>query len=494
MKVLLVWPVAPRAAWPRGLYRVRTFETRLACAATLLRRAGHEVRILQREEQLIKRRFDWEEAEAQLRALLEEFRPDMVAQSVATPAMPEAAQIARWAKEIVGLQAINILAGTHPSGVSERTLAESPETDAVALGEYEQTLCDVADRGLEVDVPGLMLRRGGELIRTPARTAATDPDVLGPPAYDLLDMDFHAAPNPWTIRYLNLSSINVRTSRGCPNRCTFCAEHLVNDVGVRFHSLDYVMDQVRYAADHLGVQAVYFEDDTLATDRERLLTLCESLRREGLHERLRWNCLMRVDQADAEVLAAMKAAGCIQIEYGFESGSDASLRGLAKNTTVEQNRRAVRLTREAGIRIFADIIVGLPGETRADFAGTMKFLQWARPEILSAGRLLPMPGTRLYRSLDESVRATLDWGGFSYTPQPGFRINFTPMKDDLFERLYDDFYKYIVKPHNARALLRDRGLTDEASRDGFHRYLRRFARRHPLRVLRLPIAGAASTG
>ena len=197
---------------------------------------------------------------------------------------------------------------------------------------------------------------------------------------------------------------------------------------------------------------------------------------------------MRVDQADAELLAAMKGAGCIQIEYGFESGSDAALRGLAKNATVEQNRRAVRLTREAGIRIFADIVVGLPGETSADMDATLRFLRWARPEILSAGRLLPMPGTRLYDQLPEDVQTSFDWGGFMYTAQPGFQINFTDMDNDLFERRYERFFKYVVKPHNAKALLRDRGLTDEPMREGFHRYLRRFTHRHPIRALRLPVA------
>ena len=94
----------------------------------------------------------------------------------------------------------------------------------------------------------------------------------------------------------------------------------------------------------------------------------------------------------------MKAAGCIQIEYGFESGSTESLRRLGKQTDIELNRRAVELTRRAGLRIFADIMVGLPGETVADFEATVKFLRWARPEIISAARLCPLPGTPIYKN------------------------------------------------------------------------------------------------
>lgn len=488
MKVLLIVPVPPRTSWPKGLYRVWTFDTRLACAATVLRRAGHEVRILRREEQLIKLGFDWDRAEAELWSLIDEFRPGLVVQSVVTPAMPEAAQIARRVKEIVGRQAINVLCGTHPSGVPDLTLSESPDVDATALGEYEMTLRDVADSGLSLDIPGLVLRRDGRPVRTPQRPAVHDVDTLGPPAYDLLDMEFQRQPNPWTIRYLNLSSINIRTSRGCPNRCAFCAEHLVSGVGVRFHSLDYVMEQVSFACERLGVQAVHFEDDTLGADRERLLAICEAMQRKGFHKRLKWDCLMRVDQAQPELLATMKAAGCIQIEYGFESGSDEALKRVGKNATVEQNRRAVSLTREAGIRIFADIMVGLPGETREDLKATVRFLRWARPEILSAGRLLPMPGTVLYSRLSEHVRASLSWEGYSYTPQPGFQINFTDVPDADFERWYRDFFKYVVKPHNTLALLRDSVETNEQTRSQYRQYLRRFACRHPIRALHLPIA------
>jgi len=487
MKALLLVPTPSRTSWPRGLYRVWTFDTRLACAATVLRRGGHEVRILRREEQLIKRGFHWDGADAELRSLIGEFRPDMVVQSVVTPAMPEAARIAQWAKELVGPRAINVLCGTHPSGVPDLTLSESRDVDAVALGEYESTLLDVADRGLVAEVPGLVLRSNGEFIRTSQRPAVQDVDTLGPPAYDLLDMKFQTRRNPWTIRYLNLSSINIRTSRGCPNRCVFCAEHFVSGVGVRFHSLDYVMEQVTYACERLGVEAVHFEDDTLGADRERLIAICEAIGRKGFHRRLKWDCLMRVDQVDAELLAAMKAAGCVQIEYGFESGSDAALRGVGKNATIEQNRRAVRLTREAGIRIFADIMVGLPGETRRDLDATVRFLRWARPEILSAGRLLPMPGTALYNQLPENVRASLPWEGFSYTPRPGFQVNLTAMPDADFERWYQSFFNRIVRPHNKQALLRDGSLTDEQARRRYHRHLRHFLLRHPIRALRLPI-------
>jgi len=208
--------------------------------------------------------------------------------------------------------------------------------------------------------------------------------------------------------------------------------------GVRFHSVDYVIEQVLRVVERYGIQAIHFEDDSLGADRARLLELCEAMRRRGLHKRIVWDACLRVDQVDGEQLAQMKSAGCIQVEYGFESGSDAVLRRLGKNATVEQNRRAVRLSREEGLRVYADIMVGLPGETEADMRATMQFMRWARPEVLSVSRLCPLPGTPVYAKLPEEAREGIDWGEYSYD-QIAERFNLTAMPDERYSALYHEW-------------------------------------------------------
>lgn len=255
---------------------------------------------------------------------------------------------------------------------------------------------------------------------------------------------------------------------------------------MRFHSLEYVMEQIRTAVDRYGVQAIHFEDDTFGADRERLLTLCDMICNEGLHKRIQWECLLRVDQAEAELLKQMKQAGCIQIEYGFESGSDTALRRLGKNASLEQNRRAVRLMREAGLRIFADIMVGLPGETEEEFRQTLQFIRWARPEILSASRLGPLPGTLIFDKLPAQQQNNIDWSEFSYYVVVGQQFNFTSMKDDRFNKLFRQFRKYTVMPQTNRALLRDLPRDRHVARRKLVSWLVRFAIKHPIRALRVP--------
>jgi len=486
MRVLLVYPVPPRPYWPLGDFRATWVPTGVACLATALKRAGHQVAVHIREETLVKNRYDWSTADARLRAQMQEFRPEIVGLSVVTPGMPEAATIAGWAKELCGNHVLVVAGGAHPTALPERVLQESPAIDVVVLGEGEQTLAALAERGPSESVPGIVMRKDGCLVRTAPRPLVQDLDCLGPPAYDLFDMKYYTQRSRWLIRWLELSATNVRTSRGCSHRCTFCAGHVVAGVGARFHSIPYVIGQVRYAADQLGVKGIHFEDDTLGADRERLLALCDALCRAGLHRRLCWDGCLRVDQADAELLAAMKAAGCIQVEYGLESGSDESLRRLGKRATTELNMRAVRLTHEAGLRVFADIMVGLPGETEADFQATARFLRRAKPDVTSVTRLSPLPGTPVYDNLPAETRDALncDWGAYAYPDQPTLRVNLTAMPDVAFERLYQRFQKYLVRPHVIWELLRDTPADRPEVRRRLRRKLAGFALRHPVQAAR----------
>ena len=124
---------------------------------------------------------------------------------------------------------------------------------------------------------GLMCRESsGEGVGGGTRPPLVDLDLLPPPAWDLCDMDFAVARNRWMIRWMPLRAINLRTSRGCPNACAFCAAPVSSGSGVRLHSVSYIMDLIGRAIRDHAVEAVWFEDETFAADEERLLQLCQA--------------------------------------------------------------------------------------------------------------------------------------------------------------------------------------------------------------------------
>ena len=487
MRILLIEATSPATVWPRGLFRERELPAALASQGGLLRAAGHDVRINVRRAALDRTKYDFDAADAQLLELVDDHRPELIAVSAETCAAEEAWRLAQLLRERVADSASILLSGAHATALGEQALGECNAFDAVVLGEADGVLSDIADRGLGTDVAGLVIRNGQEVVRTPDRPPIRDLDSLGMPAWDLFDTDWHTASGRWMIRWLKYRAFNIRTSRGCPGRCTFCAASATAGPTVRLHSAEHVLEQVRLAIERYGVQAILFEDETIGSDRARLMDICQGFLHNGWDKTIDWAALMRVDQVDAELLAMMKRAGCIQVEYGFESGSDRSLKAIGKGTTVEQNVAAADYARRAGLRIFADWIFGLPGETADDLASSVRLLRRTRAEVVSVALLSPLPGTALYRSLPEETRRTLRWSDFAYLDQPGFRLNFTAMPDEEFFNRHRRLSKYLLKPLIAAQILRDAGNDPAPSLSHLRRAAQRFKRRHPLRAWRLPV-------
>src|SRR5690606_4704642 len=81
----------------------------------------------------------------------------------------------------------------------------------------------------------------------------------------------------------------------------------------------------------------------------------------------------RVETVNEKLLHQLAEAGCQQITYGVESGSERVRREIMKRQVTNQRFRDVfRWTREAGIAVTANYMLGLPGETRADLDQTLE--------------------------------------------------------------------------------------------------------------------------
>lgn len=485
MRVYLIYPGWPENHWPQGDFRSHWVPSGIAHIAHVLEKEGCEVRILICEEHLIKNHYDRAAVDELIKGELREFMPDMVGFSILTPGMIEAARIAGFARKICGAGAVFIAGGPHPTALPERTLREIPELDGVVAGEGELTILDLVRNGISEDIPGLVFRRGEEFVSTGSRPREKDLDQLGVPAYHLFDMKFHTQRNRWMIPWLNLKVTNIRTSRGCVGTCRFCAGPLVSGPGVRFHSIDHVVDQVRRVVEEFGVEAVHFEDDSIGADPNRLVLLCEALRNAGLN-RIRWDCCLRVDQASRELLNEMKAAGCIMVEYGIETGSESMLSAIGKRSTLELNRRAIEITRNAGLRVFTDIMLGLPGETEKDWDETILFLRWAKPDIIRAGLLCPLPGTAMFNQLPADVRDSIRWEQYTYLDTLELGLLMSSIPRETVRSMYRDLNKYFLGPHVAWGLLRDSNPDERRLRGALWRKLIGFALRHPVRAARFP--------
>ncbi len=361
--------------------------------ASRLRQDGHQVRV-------------WDdEASAELVHDIASFAPRIVGYSLMSPNYMHTLGLHQRLRRALSKATFGC-GGPHPSAMPRETLRDFG-ADFVCVGEGEESMAAVASRlGADAslpDLPGVLLP-GGDV---PAPAIVGDLDTLPLPARDLIDMKRHLRP-PGVIRGLYLPrTTGVIASRGCPYRCTFCSVHLVSGHRCRRRSVTSVLAELTELVEDYGVEGFYFLDDNFTLDRAWTLTLCEQLSASDLE--VKWACQARADGVDKDLLDAMRRAGCVQIEYGLESGSPKVLKRLGKTAPPRSALRQVRATKDAGLRVAAYYLLGTPGETIDDLSLTASLARQARADLSLFYLLSPFPGTELYRQLTSEGLLDADW-------------------------------------------------------------------------------------
>jgi radical SAM superfamily enzyme YgiQ (UPF0313 family) len=109
-----------------------------------------------------------------------------------------------------------------------------------------------------------------------------------------------------------------------------------------------------------------------------------------------------------ELLKAMRAAGCHSVGLGVESFSQQVLDAIDKDLAVDSILEAFRLVRQAGIRTFAYIVFGFPGETEETMKETLENVLIVDPDEVQFAFATPFPGTPYYRAMKEKGFQELD--------------------------------------------------------------------------------------
>ena len=190
------------------------------------------------------------------------------------------------------------------------------------------------------------------------------------------------------------------TSRGCPLECAFCesGRHgVIWDRLTRYESLDVVEAQIKECKD-LGYNALAYYDDILPLNKKRTYEIMRLHREYGMI----WRCFLRSDiinkQGGYDYLKEMRDGGLVEIFVGVESASNQIKDNIHKKTTIEQDANIVHWCKDLGIRCKTSFILGLPGESLETMEETRKWILEHRPDRVQVGRLIPFPGTPLFKN------------------------------------------------------------------------------------------------
>ena len=418
-----------------GVYRHQLYlPMGLAYLAAVLEEAGHEVTVIDCPAEMIDLK--------QLKTKLVAIEPNLIGITSMTPTIQSAFLSAQTAKEACP-EAMVVIGGPHATFMDEQVLAEEKAVDVVVRGEGEETLLELAQNVSNPTalkkIEGITFRNNGETVRTPTRPYIQNLDELPRPAYKYFSLE--------NYRLFGRKMLPIMTSRGCPSQCSFCTTARMFGKAFRARSPKSIVDELEWLRDEHGADAFSFYDDTFTLNTKRAVTICEEIKNRKIG--LPWDCQTRVSRVTPELLATMRDANCQQVFFGVESGCQTILDAVNKGTTVEQNRKAIKMAKDAGLFVAISVIIGYPGETRDMLMQTIDLVKKAEPDDAYICVATPYPGTELRRLVEEKgYEISNDWRHYD-TTTPIFKNPNLSAEDikKLRTSFYNSFYspKYVLR-------------------------------------------------
>ncbi|TKJ17347.1 hypothetical protein CEE44_02320 [Candidatus Woesearchaeota archaeon B3_Woes] len=398
MKILIIHPPWPgpgfglrsQNRWPRKRGdKTNRYPIYLCYTATLLKNKGHNVKYIDSVYQNLNYKS----------TLIEiiKFKPDVLFFETSTPTFDYDCSFVDMVKKRIPNLKI-VVAGTHVTFDPIGSIKKS-KIDVVIKGEQDFTTLNVMNafknsKSLK-NIKGICYKYKNKIINNPQAPLIKDLDSLPFPDRDLIPhqwyIEGHVKYTPFTF---------VMGSRGCPNKCTFCLwPHVYYNHTVRFRSPVNICDELEWLIKKYGIKEVFFDDSTFNVNEKRAIDISKEIIKRDI--KIVWSCSARVDKVSKEMLYWMKKSGCKLICYGGESANPETLKKTDKKITLEQIRKAIKLTKESKIIAHANFMIGFPWETKKDMEKTIEFGIKTDPDTIQFSLVFPHPGSKMYKEAVE---------------------------------------------------------------------------------------------
>ena len=353
-----------------------------------------------------------------------QFHPDFIGISCMTIDYMEAIRLAEYFKKRLDNIPV-IVGGVHISSLPT-SLAKC--FDVGVLGEGERIFLDILQafekRGRfdPVDlqhIKGVVYWDNGKRVVTETREKISTLDEVPLINRALLHKEYFQRKMVPHIAKHGVEG-HILTARGCPYTCIFCSTKAFWKT-MRFHSTQYVYEEVRNMAKNHGVTHITIWDDLFTAHIPRIKELAELLKSDELTKDVTFSAQVRTHQMNDRLGALFNEMNVKTAFFGFESGSDKTLGYLKNNTiTVEQNRQAIVKCKEYGIRAYGSLILGSPGETIEDMEQTIEFIRFAKKagaDAMWAFIMTPFPETPMWEIAKQRGKVSdddMDWEMLSH--------------------------------------------------------------------------------
>ena len=338
-------------------------------------------------------------------AKVEDYKPDLLLFSVVEDT---------WKDTIDLLESVahhnipHIIGGVFPINAPQVCISH-PLVEVISRYEGENVLRDVLKTdGVDIDwsrVDGVWYKKEGRVVKNQPQPLADLNSII--PDYSLYDPVRFRRPMGKRI----VRSIQLETYRGCPYSCTFCNSpmtRMMNKSFLRRKSLEQVRRELDYYVEHYDPEYWFIIDDSfLARPRAETFKLLSIIEEYGIP----WWCNTRLENVDAELLAAMKRAHCDRISFGIECGNEEYRKNVLKrNITNKTYMEKADVLNNSDIPYSLNIILGMPFETKELIFETIELIQnIGGYDGLGISIFIPYHGTDLRSVSVENGFISEDW-------------------------------------------------------------------------------------
>lgn len=196
---------------------------------------------------------------------------------------------------------------------------------------------------------------------------------------------------------------SFQANRGCPFSCKYCAEKVMSHHKIRQRDVNDLLDEIESVTKEYSLDMFKFVDAMFDTSVDYVKEFCETKIKRGIN--IEWECMMHARYTDEEMFKMMKAANCVQIDVGCESGSNKILKQMRKGVTTDKLINVFDLAKKHGLKRRGFFIIGMPEETNEDLLLTEKLIDRLVPDSFGVTIICPYPGSDYYCDKYKNV----DW-------------------------------------------------------------------------------------
>ena len=394
----------------------------LCYVAGVLEGAGHDVRVIDS----CAYEYDLEKT----LQFIQEFKSDMAVLDTSTPSIYSDVKTGAEIKMMLP-DCFVVLMGTHPSALPEETLrlngvippdpplgkggiaVRSSEkrgnVDAVAVGEADYTIRELAQKLSEADmqkfnsdatyrdnilttIDGLAYRVRDKICINKSREFIDNLDEL---PFVSKVYKRHLDTKKYFFAASDYPEIQIMTARGCVARCTFCVyPQTIHGWKYRMRSPQNIADEFQWVVENMPeIKEIGVEDDTFSGSQKRVIEFCKEMIARNI--KIKWYCNVRVD-LKYETMQWMKKAGCVLVTVGYESANNQVLENIDKRATAKMIIEFSENTRRAGLLVHGCFMAGNRGDTRETVEENLQMALKMLDDTMQFFPLMAYPGTEDY--------------------------------------------------------------------------------------------------